>query len=63
VVRSEPSCSRLVPGPVAGAELPALIAACGVMLMLARRRRHELRENLLLHRNYSDIAGAYPVLL
>ena len=31
--------SRAVPGPMAGAGLPGLIAACGAMLALARRRR------------------------
>jgi hypothetical protein len=31
-----------VPGPVAGAGLPGLIAACGVLLALARRRRRKL---------------------
>jgi hypothetical protein len=30
-----------VPGPIAGAGLPGLIAACGVLIALARRRRRQ----------------------
>ena len=32
-----------VPGPIAGAGLPGLVAACGALLALARRRRHQAR--------------------
>ena len=34
--------TRAVPGPVAGAGLPGLVAACGGLIALARRRRQKM---------------------
>ena len=39
VILATPADPSPVPGPIVGAGLPGLIAVCGALLALARRRR------------------------